>query len=230
MALVRTYTWQDAISRVAGQMQRTIEDSQAIFACNDAQNLVWERYPWRESLKPLPPFWLMPKEQDYGAPSYAVPADFLALHKAWAVNVDGLMRKDLNVRRDLALTQLRDYPESIGYEAETGKFRIWPKPPDGIGPSTWIIDGVYKFQPAKVTAENLGSALLPWADRNFSSVCAALHWALTPNASPSKQQLKQIALAEIEEMANREGLALGDPVGVSPVDALVSYAWPIGLR
>jgi hypothetical protein len=225
--MARTYTWQDALTRVASYGARATEDSGAVFAMNEAQNLIWESYHWRETLKELPPFWIIDVEQDYGAPTYAVPTDFLSLTRAYLINVDGLVRTDLDCRRDIQKTRILALPTALGYAPETETFRVWPRPPYGMGPMLWLVEGVYKFRPTKVTVDNMGSSLLPWDDRHFAAVCAALHWALTPTMSPNKDQLLNVAMGEINLMAMREGLADGDPHGVSPDEGLVPmrYSW-----
>jgi hypothetical protein len=216
--MATTFTWQDVYNRVAGDGFRAREDAQLVFAVNDAQYLIWDLYDWRETLEELPPFWLVANCQEYGE----VPGDFQALRKAYLVNVDSNYgRDDIRIKKDLSLTNIRDLPKLIGYAPETHKFRVWPRPNEGLNPTQFLIDGQYKKKPTKVTHANVGSSLIPWDDRHFRVCCTALQWALTPELSESKPKIFMAALMQITDMASKEGLDLGDPVGVSPVEPLV---------
>lgn len=216
--MAKTYTWADALHRVASQGFRANEDANAIFAINDAQMLIWDRYDWRETLAELPPFWLIANTQDYAE----VPTDFQALRRAYIVNVDSNYgREELVVKKDLALTNIRAHPKTISYIPEINKFRVWPRPVEGLNPTQFLIDGQYKKRPTKVTTINMGSTTIPWDDRHFRVCCTALQWALTPELSPNKQQLFVATGIQITDMADKEGLDLGDPVGPSPTEPLV---------
>lgn len=218
----RTYTWADALTRVGGQYARNIEDANAIFAANEAQFLIWDMYDWRETLEELPPFWLIANEQDYGAPTAVIPSDFQALRRAYLVNVDSNYgREELKIKRDIMRTNMRALPRDIGYAPETNTFRTWPRCPEGLNPSQWLVDGTYKKKPTKITTSNIASSLLPWDDRHFRVACTALKWALAPEISPEKDKLFVSAVYQIRDMADKEGLDLGDPQGISPAEPLV---------
>jgi hypothetical protein len=225
--MAHTYTWADALARVASQGFRATEDSQAVFSCNDAQFLIWDAYDWRSTLEVLPPFWIIGNEQDYGRPMYAVPEDLQALRKAYLVNTySNYNREDLQVKRDIALTNMRTLPRTVGYVQEEDCMRVWPRPPEGTCPTQYLIDGVYKKRPTKVTTANMGSSLLPWDDKYFRVVCTALQWSLTSETSQNKSPLFAVAMGQIHDMADKEGLDLGDPQGVAPVEPLVR-AWGV---
>ena len=74
--MARTFRYSDILSIVSKQFPRIVEDQYASICSNMATNLIWYAYDWRESLLTLPPFWLIPGEQDYKPPATVIPADF----------------------------------------------------------------------------------------------------------------------------------------------------------
>lgn len=217
----RTYTWQDGLTIVGGQGFRSATDTGAVMAVNDAQQLIWEAYDWRETMVDLPPFALTQRVQDYGDIVSAVPADFLALRKAYLVDTESWRRTEIKVRNDnVPETVIEVLPEMVGYIPERAAFRVWNRPPAGIASTQYLIDGRYKKRPVKITAETLNT-LIPWDDRHFRAVRAALQWALTGDAAEqSKMQRYQVALSQIHAMAVSEGLSNNDPTGLSPENSL----------
>src|SRR5215471_8114262 len=100
--MAKTYTVGEAINLVSSQLRRDIEDQQAAYLANIAQNIIWNKYDWRESIAPLPPFYLTPQEQDYGAPATIIPGDFKGLREAYLVNTSAspARREELKIRHD----------------------------------------------------------------------------------------------------------------------------------
>jgi hypothetical protein len=221
--MASTYTWQDAISFVSQQKQRTYVDSAVGFAVNMTQNALWEAFDWRETLGDLPPFWLNPKFQDYGSPVVEIPDDFLGLRQAWLIDVDGRLRRELTVKGKINQTTNWNIPSDIGYVPEKQAFRVWPKPPDGVGWTRWLIEGIYKKLPVKLTLATLNTPI-PWDDRYFTTVTAGLEWALTPTSQvQERMQNFSVFRAMVQDMAKKEGFELGAPQGIAPQNPLVRW-------
>jgi len=216
-----TYTWQDAFQRVAAQVSRSIADSEMLFAINDAQALIWYAYDWRESLKELAPFWLVSLVQDYSV----VPSDFSGLRKAWfsVADPNAPTWAQLEVKKDVNLTHIRGVPTILGYVPEKNKLRVWPLPPEGVENMLWQVSAVYKAQPTKITSSNVATFAIPWRDQYFRTCCLALLWALTPEASERKLQLRQELEGELRIMAVQEGTDIGEPPSIAPKEPLVRH-------
>jgi hypothetical protein len=183
--------WQ-AASAAKNVVDRSVESDMQAFACNLALNEYWEAYDWRESLATLPPFWMAPSVQDYGPPFVAVPDDFMALKRAYFVNLqsgtNGVpYRVELSSVGDLSLTQEQDLPTSICYLPQNLCFRIHPRMPLNWGAPQFYVDGQYKRKPSvlltdgttvhQVTASNIMAAYLPTEDRYFKVWVEGLKWA-----------------------------------------------------
>ena len=209
-----TYYIADALNIVNRQFGRNVEDQAAAIIANIAINKIWMRYDWRETIATLPPFYLIPLEQDYGAPWYAVPTDFLGLRTAYLTRTDVVppFRMPLQIVKDLKLTHMRSLPSSIDYNADTAKIRVFPRVPDNIAAPTWMIDGTYKKMPTKITPATLNSSLIPWSDLYFQNFCAVLRAsALEMAGDPRADNELRKALMSLDEMAQNEGINLGDP-------------------
>lgn len=230
-----TYTFTDLTNAGQRVLPRSVESDAAAFICNIAMNEIWQKYDWRESLVTLPPFYLIPNEQDHGAPAVAVPADFLGLRQAYLVHLlaTPVYRQPMTPLKDLGLTTSYGLPGQIGYQADKAAFRVFPRVPMNIGAPDWCIQGVYKNRPTKLTAANMSSTLLPFDDLYFSNMLAVYKWAGYVMAGDQRaggiQTNKQGnsvytgAYAEahdaIDRMAMTEGVELGD-VNIAPSEAL----------
>lgn len=221
--MAQTYTIAEALTIVAPQIGRRIEDGTATYLANLAQFKIWNAYDWRETITLLPPFWLIPNEQDYGPPSAIIPTNFLGLREAYIVNASvwPAARFEMKVRRDLRTTHVQAMPREIAYEPTAKRFRVFARVPAGIGSTDWAVDGTYKIRPPKITAANLQTTVIPWDDQYLSVFLAALKWAAWDTAG-DQRALNQMAIMhdEISKMAGDEGLNLGDPV-LAPSEPLV---------
>ena len=132
--MAQTYTIAEALNVVQSQVRKDIEPALAAYIANMAQNKIWNKYDWRETLAPLPPFYLIGQEQEFGPPAVIVPSDFLGLREAYLVSTSAnpSRRRELKVRRDLRLTGIEGLPEEISYEPTTKRFRTFPRVPAGI--------------------------------------------------------------------------------------------------
>lgn len=232
--MAKTYTVAEALSIAGGQVGRKVEDYTAAYIANMAMGLIWNKYDWRETVSDLPPFYLVPGEQEYGAPAVIVPTDFKGFRKAYLVDVNTpANRMTLKTMRDIQLTGVEDMPSIIGFEPSVSKFRVFPRFPQGFGATDWLIDGTYKKRPTKITPSTLQTTLIPWDDQYFNVFVAATKWAALENAGDQRagqitEQMGlyrvtgQLAVAHeaIDRMAQDEGLDLGDP-SIAPSEPLV---------
>ena len=222
--MASTYSVADALSIANRTMPRAIEADHAAYIANIALNEIWHAYDWRVSLAPLPPFWLIPLVQDYGAPFYAVPDDFYGLRQAYIVQTSATplpRRIELKVVKNLRREYVRGLPRDIGYVMETRSFRVYPQIAENIGSTQFLIDGTYKKLAPQVTSTTLQSTKVPWDDTYLVVFIEALRWAAAQVAgAPDRMQRKQELYQAIDQMAAAEGLELGNQV-VAPSEGLV---------
>ena len=238
--MARTYNYADLGNVISRNSMRTVEDDLQAIVSNMATNLIWNAYDWRESLVALPPFYLVPDEQDHGAPFVAVPSDFQGLRVAYFTQVTSTppLRRDLSVKHDLALTHQRYISHAISYEPTTSSFRVFPRVPDNVGAADYLVDGEYKKRPTKITPQNLANTTLPFDDIYFNVWIDAAQWAAWHLAKDQRAgqvqfvrgrkpvysgQLGQ-AMSMIDWMASNEGLELGDPI-IAPSEPLAGGTW-----
>lgn len=216
-----TFTFDNIIRMVNRQVPKNVMDDHAADICNLAYNQIWHKYDWRESLKTLPPFYLIPGEQDVGAPFASVPTDFAGLRKADFVYVasDPPTRKPLKVIKDLNITHVQYFPHAIDYNMDTQAFRVFPRCQINIGAPYCQIEGTYKTVATKITPATLTNTL-PTKDDLIQMWIEGIRWAAFNFAGDQKtgQQL-QIFMLSMEECAKNEGLELGD-VNLSPSEPL----------
>lgn len=234
---VATYTWNDVLSIVGRKLSRNFQDDIGVHVANMTQNWVWDKYDWRESLRTLPPFYLVPNEQDYGAPTVAIPLDFYGLRWANLVRTDNTppYRQPLNIIKDLQTTHIRYLPHGICYVSDKQAFRLFPRIPDNIGSPTYLVEGQYKRRPALVSAANLTTTTLPFDDIYFQMWVEVTKWcAMQMESDPRAGNIEYangqvaaasgqaaIAMQMVEWVAGREGLELGDPT-IAPAEPLVT--------
>ena len=146
-----TFTFDDVCRMVDRHVPRNVMSDNAANICNLAYNRIWHQYDWRESLATLPPFYLIPNEQDMGAPFYTVPDDFAGLRKADLVYLAGdpPTRRQLTVIKDLNLTQARYFPHAINYNPDTQSFRVFTRVTGNVGAKASVLedgsDGTARF-------------------------------------------------------------------------------------
>lgn len=232
---ISTYTWGDVLNVVKRKIPYLSESDLAPTICNVAQNYIWDKYDWRDSLKSLPPFYLVPNEQDYGAPNVTIPSDFWGLRWANLMRASNIppYRQPLAIIKDLMPTHIRYLPHAIGYVSNARAFRLYPRIPENIGSPDYLVEGEYKTRPTKVTSSTMATTVLPMDDvyfQMFYETAKWIGWDLDgdPRAGAISYQNGQmvysgqaaVAQGLIEWAAAREGLELGDPV-ISPAEPLV---------
>lgn len=226
--MAATYTFLDAWNIARKQVPSTAEFDHGAAICNIALNEIWNAYDWRVSIAELPPFVLIPQEQDHGAPAVSIPTDFSGLREAWivAINSEPAYRYELQVMKDLRLTHNEQMPHAISYEPSKNAFRLFPRIPTTLTSPYYLVDGIYKKHPTKITATTLASAVIPWDDTYFSTVVEAVKWAgLMSVSSPAaggvqtlpnsrSQFTGQYAVMKerIFRMAQTESVDLGNPM------------------
>lgn len=232
-----TYTYEDVITAVARNFPRMVESDSGALVANQAIYEIWKRYDWRESLAVLPPFYLIPNEQDHGRPAVTVPADFLGLRMAYLTRLNSTpaYRSRIQPVKDLELTDVRGLPTCMGYETATRCFRVFPRVPVNMGAPDWIVQGEYKTRPTKLTATIMSSTLLPFDDIHVYNMMEVFKWSglslagdpraggVQMNSNGAAQYVGQYAIAmhAIDQMAETEGLELGDVV-LAPSEPLVN--------
>jgi hypothetical protein len=238
--MAKTFSYTDVLSVVGKSLPKALEDQFSSLAANVGTNLIWYGFDWRESMKTLPPFYLLANEQDHNIPLAIVPSDFHGLRKCQIARyTQGAISKfELFIAKDLLLTHLKAIPHSISYEPTASGFRLFPRVPANIGAPEWFVEGTYKARPAKITNATLNT-ILPFDDMYFNVMVEAIRWAFlmlsgSPQAGQVQMQSGQIiysgqlatVMAAIEQMATQEGVNNGD-VRIYPESALVPGSGPM---
>ena len=213
----------DALAVANRAVGRPVLDDHAAYIANVALAYMWKRYDWRETIAPLPPFYVIPLTQDYGAPFYGVPLDFAGLREAYIVQINSTppRRDELAIIRNLRIEHVQGLPESIGYVPETKSLRLYPRPPANLAGAAYLIDGTYKKVSPAVTATTLQNSLIPWDDQYMQTFVKALKWAAMETAEDPRANEKLMELnIMLDQMAANEGLELGD-ARIAPSEPLV---------
>jgi hypothetical protein len=234
-ARISTYTWQDVLSTAGRKFPKSLQDDFAPVICNMTQNYVWDKYDWRQSITTLPPFYMVPNEQDYGAPAIVIPSDFYGLRMARLIRTDANppYRTPLKIIKDLEETHVRYLPHSICYNVDRKAFRLFPRFPANLGGVTYFVAGTYKNLPPLVTASTL-TTILPFDDVYFEMWVETMKWVAfqldnDPRAGQITVQDDQVQatgqaatmISLIMWAASREGIELGDST-FSPSEPLVT--------
>lgn len=231
----QTYTYRDAINLIRRHISAVNEDDYAAEIVNAANRKIWMAYDWRETIEKLPPFWIIPNEQDHGAPMVSIPTDFMGIRLAYLTQLsqNPPSERPLQPVRDLRVTQNRDYPRDICYNPESNSFRLFPRVPDNLGAPDWIVHGTYKKVVPKYNSSDFAGATLLFDDMYFMNYLEVLKWAGWKLAGDTRAGQVQAgptgvqiftgqaaeAQAAMEEMAKNEGLELSDPV-IAPLEPL----------
>lgn len=213
----------DALAIANRAVGRPVLDDSAAYIVNVATAYIWKRYDWRETIAALPPFYLIPMTQDYGAPFYGVPLDYAGLREAYLVQLTSTppARYPLRILRNLKLEHTQGLPRDIGYVRDQKCLRLYPRPPANLGSANYLIDGTYKKVPPIITATTLQDTLIPWDDMYLQEFVTALRWAALQTAEDPRAAQKKIELDMLlDQMAANEGLELGDP-SIAPAEPLV---------
>lgn len=237
--MASTYKWSEAVRLVAMSIPggKQVAEGSGPLLADLAQSQIWNAADWRGSLAELAPFYLVPGAQDHGAPTAAVPADFHGLKKVFLAYTGGAVPyivQELSVVQHLDETYDRDVPNQISYESATGKFRVYPRVPDEVSATYFVVQGTYKKQPTKITVDNFQSAAIPWNDLYFPVALDALRYqyyvALGDPRQGSVQYAKDgyatytgqlgVLMSGIWNMAQDEAYQLGDN-NTHPKEALV---------
>ncbi len=220
-----TLTYSDAWSCASDLIQGGNLNAKQEFATNRAIRAMWQAYDWRGTVAELPPFWVVPLKQDYGAPFYVVPTDFLGLREVYLTWVLAFppLKRELHVQKYIQETGMLGLPINICYLDAIQGFRLHPLPSAGSCSPLYLVDGTYKKQPPRITRANLGDTLL-WPDLYFDTFVDACAWAALSLQGPTK---KQQAAEQYAIFRNSLSIATGTdalengPPAVHPSEALM---------
>lgn len=228
--MATTHTLGDVVNYVSALIPRTAEDKWVDAICNMTQARIWNRFDWRETIAELPPFWLIPDVQDYGAPAVDVPADFQGLRKAFLVDAQSYPARPwiLKVVRELDLESLRQMPDAIAYDKSARAFRLSRRAPGSFCSPRYMITGTYKREPVKVTKANYATTLL-FSDDQYIQVWIDQMRAVATGfvGGGNRDALLTEAELSLLRMASNEGLNLGE-TPVSPSEGLLSTPFWFG--
>ena len=248
-----TYTFNEIVIAASDCVTRGVEEAKAAVACNMALYKVWMAYDWRETVADIPPFYLVPFKQNYGAPAVSVPSDFFGWRRAYYHNIAAggqvPFTKELTCPGDLAVTDYQALPTEICYQPSTQKFRVFPLPPASAVSPFHIIDGKYKKRPVisisgtsttinKVTTAYLNAALLPFDDSFMPMWLEAVKWGMMTLACDPKAGMVQeqngvsgytgqlaIMMAAIGQMADAEAGELAAPPRYPKEPLMKTHIW-----
>jgi hypothetical protein len=236
--MASTYTYGDSIAMVATVSPRAMQENNGAMLCDKAVSMIWSAADWRQSLTTLPPFYLTPGDQDYGAPMSVVPSDFLGLRQAYVTYLGQEPPSHgnlLEVRSHLDLTHEENEPTLISYLADARRFRIWHRFPNSCEVAKYMVEGTYKKAHTKVVADNLNSVALPFDDDYFRVFCEVLKYQVfsatgDPRAgeivagrrgqNPTYTKQLGVAWTCIGEMMDHEAVQFGAEY-VSPAEAFI---------
>lgn len=223
-----TYTYTDVVAATTANYTKSLDQTTLEYAMNNAIKKTWLAYDWRGTVVKLPPFWLVPGEQDYGSPTYTVPDDFYGLREVYFVIVGATnmpRRKFITVCENLEKTDLQGIPESICYRPSVSAFRVHPQPTLSLSAPNYLIDGTYKKRPAKWTRASMASPLL-FADEYFDVFVQAYVWAVLRLSGQNKLAFEQDAIFRqaLVEATQSENLELGEP-SIHPSEAIGEGSW-----
>ena len=170
------YTYAEALNVVARQLPKVLEDQYAAVACNLATTKIWDAKDWNESIKRLPPFYLIGGEQDHGPPQPIVPTDYQGLRRVQVQHVNGQVLGQLHVAQNLNEVWHEGLPEMISYEAAKRAFRLYPRVQRGYGAPNYFVTGTYKRLAPQITNSTLDTAL-PLKDKYFHVWLEGLRYA-----------------------------------------------------
>ena len=215
--MASTLTIGDAVNLLGQRYPKLLMDGNAARLADEILSFMWIRYPWRQSLAQLYPFFITKEEPDYTAPYIVFPTDFFALQEAWLREYTGYrFDPPLSVKPDLIVSGTTSTPTAISYQPEIGGFRLYPRP-SMCSPDVWV-EGIYKKALTKVKNETVQSYTYPWDDRYFNVFRKGLSAIVKDELIGNKQEAMQEYLEFrqlLEGMAASEGLHSGD-VSVHP--------------
>ena len=219
-----TYTYNDVHLVASQQFRRGVTDALWVYATNEAIAKMWLAYDWRGTVLPFAPFWLVPGQQDYGAPFYDVPSDFYGLREVYLVQIGANaipVRMPLRVVENLEETHAVGFPQSITYRPSVKTLRLHPAAPYGASSPLYLIDGTYKTRPPKIQRSN-ASDLLLWDDVYFNVFVKALVLAVMEMNGDFKaaMEYRNVFMLALHEATAVENLEDREPI-VNPNEALV---------
>lgn len=213
--MASTYSYADVVNYVGHEFPKLMMDSFGPMLVDQANSIIWNAEDWRISLGTISPFFLVPEQQDYGAPDVVIPSDFYGLRAAdlvYNATKPAMRYPPMEIKRYLNVTNWEGRPAEISYEAQVGKFRVNPRPSSAFGASKWQIECVYKKNPTRISATSLQSSKIPFDDKYFNVFIEALRYVSMSHAKDYKGAMEQQQVMNywIAKMASEEAINLGN--------------------
>jgi len=212
-------TGRDALELISAVYPHVFTEPYGARFVNEVVSIMWHRYPWRQSLEDLPPFYLIDGQAEVYAPLVNIPTDFHGLHEVWLQHYGG-DTEPIEITANLSKYNVYGKPEAICYLPEKSGFRLWPIP-SGYNPPYWWVAGTYKKKPTEITNENLASQELPFDDIYAHVIRQGLLWKFKQEIIQSPEADSEFTkfLIMLRDMAATEGLVAG-PVVIHPEEDL----------
>jgi len=233
--MAATYSYADIISMIDRIIPSPIAIQYQGVICNMATELIWRAYDFKETVADLPPFYLVPNEQDIMPPMANLPADFHGFRQvrmcqySGGTGIDGntgtsggglVYKIPMTVSKDLQLTHVYGLPGSLSFNQANRSVRVFPRTPGNIGAPYFFIDGTYKKRPTLITNATMGTTF-PFDDQYLPVFIEVFRWAFYAITGSDKAMNQYaVAMEAIQQMASSEGLNEGD-VFIAPATSLV---------
>lgn len=213
--MASTLKYTDILNMLQRHIPRLAEDLHAEVIINAGLNMIWMAYNWRESLKEITPFYLIPGRQDYPSDIITIPSDIHGLQQAFMVYLNGntSFKRPLNVIKQVQQTSMFADPDTIGYMTTLANnksgYRVSPCPTTSYGAPFYMIEGTYKKRTPVITAQNLSTTIA--FDDMYQGVLfdACLYQAKRLAGAQDANNYLQNASLSIYNMAAAEGVADG---------------------
>lgn len=228
--MASTLKYTDILNMIQRQLPRVAEDIHAETIVNSGLNMIWMAYNWRESLKEITPFYLIPGRQDYPSDIITIPTDIHGLQQVFLVFLggDNAVKYPVKVIKQIQKTALFRPPRSITYmttmSGNKSGYRVEPRPPQSYGAPFYLIEGTYKRRTPVITAQTLNTTIA--FDDMYQGVLfdACLYQAKRLAGSQDAGNYYQFAQMSIYNMAASEGLADGES-NIAPDSPIVGSVW-----
>jgi len=236
------YTFAEVFNMCNVGKSRNIEEAFKAVICNTALNMIWRAYDWEWTIEKLPPFWLIPRIQDYGAPFVAVPSDFDGLRECRILYIcpgSEPAKMPLRIQKNIDLTGTLGIPTAISWQAADNSFRMQPRPGDSVSSPRYMVSGTYKKTPTQMTVSNYQTTeiyseskfldmwrkTVNWAYLDFSQDPRAGGVQMMSSGIPNYYGAYGEAFAAITQAASEMGLKEGDPMIAPEQPLLIQGVW-----
>lgn len=214
--MASTLRYSDIMNLVQRHVLRNVEDSMAANIVSAGMNMIWQAYDWRESLADITPFYLIPGRQDYPSDIITIPEDIHGLKQVFLVRLNGeeVYKQPLSVLRQVERTNFQTLPNTISYMTtltnDKSGYRVHPRPATNYGAPYYLIEGTYKKRSPSIDAAGLND-VIPFDDQYQGVLYSVfVYWGKYLMGSQDVEQAANLAVMNINTMANNEGLNDGE--------------------